>query len=68
MTSSQGGLKDRGRFYLAERAVNPQFDPARGQAPEFGMGLAGGGGFADLESPLPQARLDQQNRKLDTFA
>jgi hypothetical protein len=32
------------------------------------MGLALGNGFADLESPLPQAGLDQQNSKFNTLA
>jgi hypothetical protein len=32
------------------------------------MGLALRNGFADLESPLPQAGLDQQNSKFNALA
>jgi hypothetical protein len=53
-------LQDRVDFQFAERAVNPQFSSASSHTHELGSGLSGRGCVADLESPFPQARFDQE--------
>ena len=51
-----------------ERAVNPRFNSASGQAFEIGFSRSGRGCFADLESPSPQARLYQKKGKFNAIA
>jgi hypothetical protein len=53
---------------ITKRAVNLCLNSASGQAPEIGFGLSGRGCFPDLESPSPQARLDQQKGKFNAIA
>jgi hypothetical protein len=53
---------------ITKRAVNLCLNSASGQTPEIGFGRSGRGCFPDLESPPPQARLDQQKGKFDAIA
>jgi hypothetical protein len=53
---------------ITKRAVNLCLNSTSGQALEIGFGLSGRGCFPDLESPSPQARLDQQKGKFNAIA
>ena len=61
-------LKAGSTCAITKRAVNLCLNSASGQAPEIGFGLSGRGCFPDLESPSPQARLDQQKGKFNAIA
>jgi hypothetical protein len=53
---------------ITKRAVNLCLNSASGQAPEIGCSRSGRGCFADLESPSPQARLNQHKGKFYAVA
>jgi hypothetical protein len=51
-----------------ELAVNPLLNSVGGHAHEAGLGLASGGGFADLKTPFPQSRLNLHKGKFNAPA
>ncbi|WP_157195743.1 hypothetical protein [Bradyrhizobium sp. YR681] len=53
---------------LSELAINPVFNPAGSQAHETRLSFAGRDRRTDLESPLPNARLDLHEREFDAPA
>jgi hypothetical protein len=56
------------RIPLGKLKVNPLLSTVGGPAQEMRLGLTGRHGFADLELPFPQARLDLKKGEFDAFA
>ena len=53
---------------LSKLAVNPLMNPVGGHAQEACLRFTHQDGIADLETPFPQARLDQQQGEFNALA
>jgi hypothetical protein len=53
---------------LSQLSINPLLNPMGSEAHETSLGLAGGDSLSDLETPLPQARFDLHEGKINALA
>jgi hypothetical protein len=53
---------------LSKLSINPLLNSVGSEAHETSLGLAGGDSLSDLEAPLPQARFDLHEGKINALA